>query len=79
MGDGDPHLLGMIGAFLGWHAVVFVIFASSFYGIIVGLIARVGFGKPLPFGPFLALGAVTWLFGGWKLWIKYFEMLQLSL
>ncbi len=73
MGMGDPHLLGMIGAFLGWPAVCFVIFASSLYGIAVGLLARVGFGKPLPFGPFLAAGALTWVFGGWRLWKLYWE------
>ncbi|MDB4562650.1 prepilin peptidase [bacterium] len=79
MGDGDPHLLGMIGAFLGWPAIPFVILASSLYGIIAGIITRVGFGKPLPFGPFLALGAATWLFGGWKLWQQYFDLLQVGL
>ena len=73
MGMGDPHLLGMIGAFLGWPAVIFVIFVSSVYAIIAALIARVGFGKALPFGPFLALAALTWAFGGWRLWELYFE------
>lgn len=76
MGDGDPHLIGMIGGFLGWPAIPFVILASSLYGILAGIITRVGFGKPLPFGPCLALGAVTWLFGGWRLWLHYFEFLS---
>lgn len=79
MGSGDPHLLGMIGAFLGWEAVLFTIFASSVYAIIAAIITRVGFGKPLPYGPFLALGAVTWLFGGWKLWNLYFEAIQVGM
>lgn len=79
MGSGDPHLLGMIGAFLGWEAVLFTIFASSIYAIIAAIVARVGFGKPLPYGPFLALGALTWLFGGWKLWSLYFEALQVGM
>ena len=74
MGMGDPHLLGMIGAFLGWPSVIFVVFVSSVYAIIAAVVARVGFGKPLPFGPFLALAALTWVFGGWKLWEAYFEM-----
>lgn len=73
MGMGDPHLMGMIGAFLGWPAAVFVIFSSCFYAIAAALVARVGFGKPLPYGPFLAMGAVTWILGGWQLWNWYFE------
>jgi len=76
MGMGDPHLLGMIGAFLGWPAVIFVIFSSSIYAICAALVARVGFGKPLPYGPFLALGAFSWVFGGWRLWVSYFEAIE---
>ena len=76
MGMGDPHLLGMIGAFLGWPAVVFVILSSCFYAILTALVGRIGFGRPLPFGPFLALGALTWVFGGWKLWIWYTGIFQ---
>ena len=76
MGMGDPHLLGMIGAFLGWSAAIFVIFVSSIYALGAALVARVGFGKPLPYGPFLALGALTWIFGGWQLWVAYFRSIE---
>lgn len=76
MGMGDPHLLGMIGAFLGWPATIFVIFSSSLYAIVAAVVARVGFGKALPYGPFLALGAATWLLGGWRAWEWYFEGLR---
>ncbi len=76
MGNGDPHLLGMIGAFLGWPAVLFVIFGSSILGILAAGATRTGFGKPLPFGPMLAAAAVGWVMGGWKLWIWYFENLR---
>ena len=71
MGMGDPHLLGMIGAFLGGPAVLFSVCASAFYALGAALLGRVGFGKPLPFGPFLALAALTWLFGGWRVWDLY--------
>ena len=77
MGMGDPHLLGMIGAFLGWPAVFFTIFISSIYAIFAAVVARVGFGKPLPYGPFLALAALTWVFGGSDLWVWYFQALLL--
>ncbi|MGD1979905.1 MAG: A24 family peptidase, partial [Akkermansiaceae bacterium] len=73
MGMGDPHLLGMIGAFLGWPAVIYVVFSGSLYALVAALVARVGFGRPLPFGPFLALGALSWIFGGWTLWNWYFD------
>lgn len=71
MGGGDPPLLGMIGAFLGWQAVLFALFASCIYALIAAFLGRVGFGRPLPFGPFLALGGLTWAFGGWRLWEMY--------
>jgi leader peptidase (prepilin peptidase) / N-methyltransferase len=68
MGRGDLKFLAAIGAFLGWRAVLFSLFAGSLLGSIVGLITLV-VGKPvwsakLPFGPYLALGAVTWMFFG---------------
>lgn len=76
MGSGDPHLLAMIGAVLGAPAIFFTILASSVYAIAAALVARIGFGRPLPYGPFLALAALTWLFGGWKLWQAYFALLE---
>ena len=75
MGMGDIHLLGMIGAFFGWAGMFFAVFCASVYAIILAIIGRVGFGVRLPFGPFLALGAVTWMFGGWKLWEWYLNVL----
>jgi leader peptidase (prepilin peptidase) / N-methyltransferase len=68
MGRGDLKFLAAIGAFLGWRAVLFSLFAGSLLGSIVGLITLV-VGKPvwsakLPFGPYLAFGAVTWMFSG---------------
>jgi leader peptidase (prepilin peptidase)/N-methyltransferase len=76
MGMGDPHLLGMIGAFLGWPAVIFVIFSSCLFAILAAVVARIGFGRPLPYGPFLALGALSWITGGWKLWNWYYDAIQ---
>jgi len=68
MGLGDVKLLAAIGAFLGWRAVLFTVFVSSFVGSAVGLslVACRGTGMKLevPFGPFLALGATAWVFAG---------------
>lgn len=74
MGMGDVHLLGMIGAFFGWHGVVFSLFAASFFALGAAAIGRIGFGKQLPFGPFLAMGCCTWAFGGWVWWTWYFDL-----
>ncbi len=75
MGMGDVHLLGMIGAFFGWTGVFFSLFAGSIFAIIAALIGRIGFGKQLPFGPFLAMGATAWVFGAWRLWEWYMNSL----
>ena len=68
MGGGDIKLLAMIGAFTGWQGVVFTIFAASATGTAVGLVLMASAGKNLkfavPFGPFLSLGAVVYLFFG---------------
>jgi leader peptidase (prepilin peptidase)/N-methyltransferase len=71
MGMGDVHLLGMIGAFFGGTGVFFSLFSASLFAIIAALVGRIGFGKQLPFGPFLAMGAAAWMFGGWRLWQWY--------
>lgn len=75
MGIGDIHLLGMIGAFFGWTGVFFSLFAASVFAIIAAVIGRIGFGRQLPFGPFLAMGCLAWAFGGWKLWRWYLDFL----
>jgi len=66
MGGGDIKLLAMIGAFLGWQALPFVIFASSLTGATIGVIAMIKQGKGgktrIPFGPFLSLAALAYLF-----------------
>jgi leader peptidase (prepilin peptidase)/N-methyltransferase len=66
MGRGDLKFLAAIGAFLGWRAVLFSLFAGSLLGSVIGLITLV-VGKrvwsaKLPFGPYLAFGAITWMF-----------------
>ena len=62
LGMGDVKLLGMIGAFLGWKLVLLTLVLASFAGSIagVGMIAsgRGDMKYALPFGTFLAIGAV---------------------
>lgn len=75
MGSGDGHLLGMIGAFFGWSGVIFSLFSGCIFALVMAMIGRIGFGKQLPFGPSLALGAVVWMLGGWKLFAWYLQLL----
>ncbi len=68
MGMGDVKLLAMIGAFLGWKGVVFVMLVSSLIGTAAGLsiiLYKKGSLKyALPFGPFLSLAAIIYVFTG---------------
>ncbi|MFZ0483955.1 MAG: prepilin peptidase [Desulfobacterales bacterium] len=77
MGGGDIKLLGMIGAFVGWKGVIFTIFAASLTGTLVGMIVMLLKGKNLkfaiPFGPFLSIGAMSYVFFGEKVLIWYFH------
>ncbi len=68
MGGGDIKLLALIGAFLGWKGVVFTIFAGSAIGTAAGVVVAISTGGgrrlAIPFGPFLSLGALLYLFFG---------------
>jgi len=68
MGLGDVKFMAAIGAFLGWQAVCFSLIASSLIGssVGVGLIAvrRREWSSRVPYGPYLALAAAIWIFGG---------------
>ena len=70
MGFGDVKLLGAIGAFFGPVAVLFTVVVSSFVGALVGGVlilrgkAKLGGLTAVPYGPFLALGVLAWMFWG---------------
>ncbi|MDR2862053.1 MAG: prepilin peptidase [Syntrophobacterales bacterium] len=68
MGGGDIKLLAMLGAFWGWKSLLFILLISSCVGALVGIFMILRFGRDmkyaLPFGPFLALGAVLYFFLG---------------
>lgn len=71
MGGGDIKLIAMIGAFIGWQQVLLTIFVAACVGSVIGLALLVTKRKhrrdPIPFGPFLALGAMVALFWGEQL------------
>jgi leader peptidase (prepilin peptidase)/N-methyltransferase len=68
MGMGDVKMLAMLGAFLGWKAVLVTLVLASFAGAFIGLgmmaVQRGGMKYALPFGTFLALGALAAMFVG---------------
>jgi leader peptidase (prepilin peptidase)/N-methyltransferase len=78
MGLGDVKLLAMIGAFLGWRAVLVTIFIGALAGSLIGLTLMAlkvrRREEPIPFGPFLALGAVAALFAGPELIAWYLRL-----
>ena len=66
LGAGDIKLLAMLGAWLGWQALPFVILISSVTGVIIGggtlLLSRKKLETRIPYGPFLVLAAFVCLF-----------------
>jgi leader peptidase (prepilin peptidase)/N-methyltransferase len=58
----------MLGAFLGWKSLLFILLMSSLLGAFVGLVFILFKGKDMkyavPFGPFLCIAAVVYLFFG---------------
>ena len=78
MGGGDIKLLAMIGAMIGWEGVFFTIFVASAIGTAVGisvaLYQRKNMRFKIPFGPFLAIGAIGYIFFGKELMHLYFRM-----
>lgn len=68
MGGGDIKLLAMLGAFMGWQAILPIIFFSSLLGSVVGipvmLLKKADSKLAIPFGPFLAVGALIYLLWG---------------
>jgi len=79
MGFGDVKFMAAIGAFLGWQATIFSLLVSSIIGATVGLtlilLRKREWTSRLPYGPYIALAAASWIFGGHRLaawWLEHF-------
>ncbi|MFA7256178.1 MAG: prepilin peptidase [Kiritimatiellales bacterium] len=81
MGFGDVKLMGALGALFGWEAVVYIVFVSAFIGSIAGIsliaLHRKGIQSEIPYGPYIALAAFSWLLGGFNLWDAYLRLMGL--
>ncbi|NLL83931.1 MAG: prepilin peptidase [Lentisphaerae bacterium] len=81
MGFGDVKLMGAVGAFLGWKAVLFTIVTASAAGSVAGLtliaLKKNELQGRIPFGPYLSLGAAVWLFWGERILGAYLKILSL--
>ena len=66
MGLGDAKLFGVIGFWFGWLAIPFVIFLSSVIALISVVPALMKNSKKLssqiPFGPYIIIGTIVYLF-----------------
>jgi leader peptidase (prepilin peptidase)/N-methyltransferase len=80
MGLGDVKMLAMAGSFLGMRLTFVTILAGSLLGCLIVLpwlaLTRRGFRTPVPFGPFLAAGAVLAMFAGGPLVDAYTRFLR---
>lgn len=82
MGFGDVKFLACIGAFLGWKAIIFTVVFASIFGSIVGvsaiLLRRKEWSAKIPFGPYLAAGALLWMLRGPELLEWYVARLNID-
>ena len=80
MGLGDVKLIAAIGAFLGWQATLFTVFVSSLAGGVVGILlivtGKTDWQSRIPYGPYIVLGALLWIFFGHEIVQWYMSLLR---
>ncbi len=81
MGGGDVKLMGMVGSFLGWKSALLTIMLGALAGSVVGIaliaLKRHKMEKVIPFGPFLAVGALASAFYGSDIISWYLGLIRL--
>jgi len=84
MGMGDVFLMGAVGALFGPVAVLFTLMTSAVAGSIVGigmiLLSKAKLGKfvAIPFGPYICLGCLAWMFCGPEAVAWYLKLLGVN-
>lgn len=78
LGGGDIKLLAMIGAWMGWASLPLIVLMASLSGAVIGSVFILSGGKgartQIPFGPFLSMGALSYLFFGRQISLWYFGL-----
>jgi leader peptidase (prepilin peptidase)/N-methyltransferase len=76
MGLGDVKFMGAIGAFIGWQGAIFSLAVSAFIGAAAGvvliLMRKHAWSSRMPYGPYIALAAMVWVFGGKEIFQTFF-------
>ena len=82
MGMGDVFLMGAVGALFGPVAALFALVVSSVFGSAVGVgmvaLSKTKFGRfvEIPYGPYICLGCLCWMFFGPQLVSAYLGMFR---
>ena len=82
MGMGDVFLMGAVGALFGPVAVLMTLVLSSLFGSVVGIAlvlaakARIGRFVAIPYGPYICLGCLAWMFWGPELVAWYVSLVR---
>lgn len=82
MGMGDVFLMGAVGAMFGPVAVLVTLILSSVFGSVIGvaliLLSKAKLGKftAIPYGPYICMGCLAWMFWGPKLVEWYLHLLK---
>ncbi len=80
MGGGDIKLFGVLGFMMGTKLVLLTFFLSCVFGAVIGLVLLifgiVKRGRPMPFGPYIAMAAITVYFKGGELIHWYFQFFK---
>ena len=76
MGFGDVKFMAGIGAFIGWQGALFSLMFSSMLGATAGvlmiLIGKREWSSRIPYGPYIAVAAAMWVFGGKEFVTRWF-------
>ena len=84
MGMGDVFLMGAVGALFGPVAVIVTLILSSVFGSIVGIVliilskTKLGGFTPIPYGPYICMGCLTWMFYGPQLVDWYLRLVRIQ-
>ena len=82
MGMGDVFLMGAVGALFGPVAVLVTLILSSVFGSVVGVgmiaLSKTKFGRfvEIPYGPYICLGCLAWMFYGPELVAAYLGLMR---